>query len=35
MADVANANFFARAFDRARFAAIAGWLVVAVAVTLP
>jgi len=35
MADVANANFFARAFDRARFAMVADWLVVAVAVTLP
>jgi O-antigen ligase len=35
MADVANANFFARAFDRARIAVVADWLVVGVAVTLP
>src|SRR5690349_24899592 len=35
MADVATANFFARASDRARFAAVADWLVVAVAATLP
>ena len=35
MADVANANFLARAFDRARFATVADWLVVAVAATLP
>lgn len=35
MADVANANLLARAFDRARFATLADWLVVAIAATLP
>jgi len=35
MVEVANANFLARAFDRARFASIADWLVAGVAVTLP
>jgi len=35
MADVANTNFFVRAFERARLAEVADWLAVGVAVTLP
>jgi O-antigen ligase len=35
MADVANASFIGRAFDRARLATLADWLAAAVAVALP